>query len=336
MVYGALSSPLSFPARARAMAAGSSTVSAFRSTRGPLLSAEGERARLRAHFACTLDLLRTRTPSACAGRRRERGRLLRELERYARREAFPRNRAFPGLSLPIFVDDRGNRCAVGHLMEVSGAGADVARVRDRSNLARVAELAAALAPWADAVGISLEEAALIQPGYCFVTPAYECLCGQLPPLSGVLEGEIVITGSPAVLRVDTVHGEAPHAIGDEVEVYTGADLGSLALVPVDEDGASSEYSTIVLGANGELACSELVAPRETVIEAMLADSCNAVLEQADPAWTASPCDDPVGCAIGVSVHTLKRRSRQFSRSKRRDVRRGRGRGRGRERGRTWS
>jgi CubicO group peptidase (beta-lactamase class C family) len=38
----------------------------------------------------------------------------------------------------------------------------------------------------------------------------------------------------------------------------------------------------------------------------------------------------------VSVHTLKRRSRQFSRSKRRDVRRGRGRGRGRERGRTWS
>jgi hypothetical protein len=38
----------------------------------------------------------------------------------------------------------------------------------------------------------------------------------------------------------------------------------------------------------------------------------------------------------VSVHTLKRRSRQFSRSKRRDVRRGRGRGRGRDRGRTWS
>jgi hypothetical protein len=42
------------------------------------------------------------------------------------------------------------------------------------------------------------------------------------------------------------------------------------------------------------------------------------------------------CETAVSVHTLKRRSRQFSRSKRRDVRRGRGRGRGRERGRTWS
>jgi hypothetical protein len=40
--------------------------------------------------------------------------------------------------------------------------------------------------------------------------------------------------------------------------------------------------------------------------------------------------------VSVSVHTLKRRSRQFSRSKRRDVRRGRGRGRGRGRDRTWS
>jgi hypothetical protein len=44
--------------------------------------------------------------------------------------------------------------------------------------------------------------------------------------------------------------------------------------------------------------------------------------------------DAHGAGCVVSVHTLKRRSRQFSRSKRRDVRRGRGRGR--ERGRTWS
>jgi hypothetical protein len=264
--------------------------------RGPILRPEMERARLRRHFARTLDVSGSRTPALPTGRLLERKRLLRELERYARAERFPRNRKYPGLAPSIFVDDEGNRCAVGHLMDVSGAGKMVAAVRERSNLAKVATLAGLLAPWAEHVGITLEEAARIQPGYCFVTAAFECLCGTLPSVGGVLEGEVVSVSSPAVLRVDVVHGEAPYAVGDEIEAYGSGELGAHALVPVRLDGEIASGSTIVLDDHAELACSGLTAPREAVIDAMLSGDCAGTLEEVDEAWTASPCEDG-GCAV---------------------------------------
>jgi hypothetical protein len=100
-----------------------------------------------------------------AGRRRERGRLLRELDRYRRAHAFPRNRDFPGIEVPYFVDAEGTRCAVAHLLHVSGGAKLVDDVRRASNHARVASLVPDLAEFLAEAGLAWQEAARIQPMY---------------------------------------------------------------------------------------------------------------------------------------------------------------------------
>ncbi|MGV3623488.1 MAG: hypothetical protein ACO1OB_21900 [Archangium sp.] len=68
---------------------------------------------------------------------------------------------------PIFIDRFGTRCAMAALIERSGHGELVARVAKADNFARITSLAgdAELAQWLVDNGLSLEEAARIQPSY---------------------------------------------------------------------------------------------------------------------------------------------------------------------------
>lgn len=103
------------------------------------------------------------TPSARAAR----AALLRELTQYRKRGRFPRNRDFPGQRVPYFVDAGGTRCAMAHLIEFTGDSALVRRVASTRNNTHVLELAGdpELLSWLDRNGLSLEEAARIQPSY---------------------------------------------------------------------------------------------------------------------------------------------------------------------------
>src|SRR5204863_6662971 len=88
-----------------------------------------EVARVRAHILGAERLAARRdvsklTPSA----RVARARLLRELERYRKRGRFPENRDFPGQRVPYFVDSRGVRCAMAHLIECEGDSELVLRI----------------------------------------------------------------------------------------------------------------------------------------------------------------------------------------------------------------
>lgn len=132
------------------------------------LNADAERARVAAHVAAGERA--ARTPGLAnldPLRALLRTLVLDELEDYHRRGVFPKNRDFPGERVPYFIDADGTRCAIAHLMEQSGAPSLVSRVAAERNHALVpamADIQGVLA-WLDAVGISVSEAARIQPTY---------------------------------------------------------------------------------------------------------------------------------------------------------------------------
>lgn len=122
--------------------------------------------RLQRHFDDVLVVLAERdvaalSPSAQVARARH----LAELRRYRDAGVFPQNRSSP-VATPIFVDDAGRACAVGHLLLQDGQASLVAEIVASQNLARVPQLRAArLGPWAETNGFTVAELAHIQPTY---------------------------------------------------------------------------------------------------------------------------------------------------------------------------
>lgn len=132
-----------------------------------------ERLRLRRHFAAVLaELHPAPLPPGASPERR--ARTLRELARYARAGAFPRHGG-RGTPRPVFVDSGGRRCAMAHLLEWNGDAGPVRRIAASRNHAYVPALAAdaGVAGAIRSLGVSVEEAARIQP--CYYPSALQCL-----------------------------------------------------------------------------------------------------------------------------------------------------------------
>ena len=171
---------------------------AARSLNRPM-SLRAEQARVSAHLLrAEQRLARARTTALGPLRRVVRALLLRELRHYRERQRFPQNLDF-AQPTPYFVDAAGTRCAVAHLLDMSGEHALVQRVARGRNHARVRELAdePRLVAWLAAAGLSLDEAAAIQPEYC-EAPA-DCVC-QGTPLAAVVETTVLGPDGPATTR----------------------------------------------------------------------------------------------------------------------------------------
>lgn len=127
-----------------------------------------ETARIRSHLARVERELRGRDVSCLdLAQRRARARNLVALHAYWVRGVFPHNHDFPNRRVPYFVDRHGTLCAMAYLIERSGAGDLVHRVAASYNNARIRELAAdqELESWLDRNGLTVGEAARIQPDY---------------------------------------------------------------------------------------------------------------------------------------------------------------------------
>ncbi len=100
---------------------------------------------------------------------------LQRLAYYRDRGRFPQNEGQADHAVPIFVDAHNTACAVGQLMRWSGWETEVAAIHAKNNLVYVPDVDSTgpIAKWALTSGLTLEEAALIQPSYGFVprTPA---------------------------------------------------------------------------------------------------------------------------------------------------------------------
>lgn len=126
-----------------------------------------EIARLRAHFDTVDAELRAADVSALSpAQRASRERLIGWLREYRDAGAFPRNDRFATYE-PFFRDSRGVLCAMAYLIERSGHGAFVDRIARARNNAYIRELAddPALIAWLRDAGLSVAEAARIQPAY---------------------------------------------------------------------------------------------------------------------------------------------------------------------------
>ena len=154
----------------------SAAVVAAASRTSPVAFPAVETARVRAHLDSVEREFRAKdvsrlTPAQRAARLRN----LDVLHDYWVRGVFPVNTDFPGQRLPYFIDRYGTRCAMAYLIEQSGDGDLVARVAATNNNARIPELRTdpELGAWLWQNGMTLEEAARIQP-------EYDCFCYDQP------------------------------------------------------------------------------------------------------------------------------------------------------------
>lgn len=135
---------------------------------------EVERVRAHLFFAQQLALAHP-TDHLSLAQLEARERSLEVLSAYRERGVFPKNRDFAEKT-PYFVDADGTRCAMAELIHASGGASLVDAVASTRNNAYVRELAEepVLIGWLEENGISVEEAAAIQPAYCSVRSAMFC------------------------------------------------------------------------------------------------------------------------------------------------------------------
>jgi hypothetical protein len=124
--------------------------------------------RLRAHFTRVIQELRgAEVAHLTKSQRAARKTLIERLEDYAGAGRFPHNHVRPSERVPIFRDEHQTLCAMGFLIASTGRTDIVDHVTSSNNLVYIRELAqnAALQGWLDSTGLTLAEAARIQPMY---------------------------------------------------------------------------------------------------------------------------------------------------------------------------
>lgn len=272
-------------------------------------AASQERDRVRRHIASAEQLARASRERLDPGRAFTRALLLDELARYRRRGRFPLNHHSRKRAVPEFVDPHGTRCAVAHLMDVTGQGELVRHISKTANNARVRELAriAEVRAWLAASGLTLEEAARIQPRYCEATKSQFCFCGGGDTGAGL--GTIVSVGSPELtigmdptIRIDRIEGNFPGlAVGDLSKMaYSGAhQVGKQELIipdmetglprsvsgwhRIEDDVVRCVYQDVPLGRPVSV---------DTALDALLIENeeCVDMFSKMDGRWNESHCD----------------------------------------------
>lgn len=225
--------------------------------------------------------------------------LLAELARYRVAGCFPENRYF-GEPTPFFVDDSGRRCAVAHLLELGGEGELVRRIARERNNARVAELAdePRLRAWLDASGLSLGEAALIQPAYCGQQDP-SCLCGNRA--AGYFEATTTTYPRDGVATavVKAIHGKVEPGIqvGSEIQVQSSYRDVPVELIvpgtPADElpDGTPVYQGTNVT--NGFSCGWSGTLSKQQYLQALRSSDCPETVRSFEE-WIPEGCEDS-GC-----------------------------------------
>ena len=250
--------------------------------------------------------------------------LLKELADYREAGRFPINRDFRERT-PYFVDASGTRCAMAHLLELGGEGTLVEQIARERNNARIRELVdePRLLAWLEAAGLTVAEAAAIQPTYC--AEVTTCVCGggftfvDYPvPAAGVLEGVVLANG---MARIERTYGDSfGIQIGSEVPLSSFGALrfveGMRILAPINS-ATTDGHGAIALDADGLYAC---IGPDNTplpaldtdqFVEAVMAADCAAHLRASDSAWREKQgCEGGVvngpfgGCSAGPELDAM--------------------------------
>jgi hypothetical protein len=232
-------------------------LSAATSHRGPQLNARqlhfrAESARLRAHFDSVDQELRGRAVSSLTDEQRAmRSQLISWLRDYRNAGRFPENDKFADRAMPFFRDSHGTLCAMAYLVDRSGRGDIVDHIASTRNNAFIRELTddQDLVAWLDASGLTVDEAARIQPQYGpypvivsdekRVSPNYAILSMGLSGVSlgslgfnvftpSWISGGVGLTAGVATIIAGAAHLEDP--IGNKRVAIANTTVGSLAAI----------------------------------------------------------------------------------------------------------
>ena len=128
------------------------------------------------HLMETEKLLRSRPTSHLTPlQKKNRQANLNTLHAYWQNGVFPQNTMHPGKRQPYFIDVFNTYCAVGYLMQQSGADKMARDINQTQNYSYLRDIKhPELMDWANNSGLSVDELALIQPGYsCMPTSIVE-------------------------------------------------------------------------------------------------------------------------------------------------------------------
>lgn len=183
-------------------------------------------ARIQQHLATVEQELRLRDVSHLSpAQRAARRRAIARLQQYRNAGRFPHNHDFPNRRVPYFVDTHGTLCAMAYLIAESGHRELVDAVARARNNATVFELAAdptlgpALADWLARNGMTVEEAARVQPAYDGLSPGL----GERRISTREVVGSGLLVGLGAISSVLNARGRG------EWHGVTGLTAGGLAI-----------------------------------------------------------------------------------------------------------
>ncbi len=150
------------------------------------------------HLSNVIQVLSARkTSTLSASQQANRMHLLSVLDAYCKVGKFPINEHAP-YQTPVFIDHYNTHCAVGYLMEQSGADALAQEICRKQNLAYVREIQVnGVVEWATQNGFTVDELAWIQPGYPPTTTVIPLLNGTNNDVYDIinLNGELIAAGA---------------------------------------------------------------------------------------------------------------------------------------------
>jgi hypothetical protein len=139
-----------------------------------LLSPENqtEQERVSSHLAFAEHVLRSRDVAHLSSNlQNRRAKMLDLLREYWQAGVYPGNYDHPGQRRPCFIDQRGNICAVGYLVEQTAGHDAASEINERFQYADISEMDhGSLDNWIAESGLSRDEVALIQPTYGYYPP----------------------------------------------------------------------------------------------------------------------------------------------------------------------
>jgi hypothetical protein len=251
------------------------------------------------HLDGALDLLRARrTDGLSVEQRANRHALVNALVAYRHAGRFPQNRTHATFT-PVFVDPvTGVHCAMGALLALTGREDIVARVVATDNHVRVRELAgdAEFVAWLDEHGLTLDEAARVQPAY--EPPIEPNVYGpedhwenSLALAAGLIAANILVPASQFAAVPQ------PSARLARVGILVGLAGVGVGLASAGRDGDPTLVKTMV--ATGAL--GTLISVRRFAIPTTTATA-TRFGDRRGYAATIAPVVDPQRGALGLQLH----------------------------------